>query len=120
MVSGPFAGESRSVEFRDGGVSGVPVIEFSGWDDYGLYLYRKRHLIGILSGVVLEKFSSSSVSSPYPLQFCLKKISPSAGRNMESTFQVGNRGEIHRISLLNKGYRHKRYHRQWHNGLYRI
>ncbi|MEO5996861.1 MAG: hypothetical protein ABIN89_09020 [Chitinophagaceae bacterium] len=74
---GVFTGKSRIIKFANGGLfKGVPVIEFSGWDDFG-YTYLSKDTSGNIMELYRKKFSSSDILYPLPITvFASKNVLP--------------------------------------------
>lgn len=72
---GVFTGKTRNINFTNTLSKGLPVIELSGWDDFG-YTYIAKDTSGRIMELYRKKFDSSRILIPYPITvFALKRLS---------------------------------------------
>ena len=85
---GVFTGKSRNIKIANGGFyQGIPVIEFSGWDDFG-YTYIAKDTSGNIMELYRKKFITSTILFPLPITvFASKNLLPDDKWNSTSGWE---------------------------------
>ncbi len=80
---GFLTGKIRNINFRTTRSKGLPVIEVSGWDDFG-YTYIAKDTSGRIMELYRQKFGSTGFLEPLPITVFASKA-PVAGNEWNST-----------------------------------